>query len=304
MWSRRLSDTNELATARPLTRDEVVAELTGPGQSHALERVQVGETAVRAFRNAPRSLGQLFADTRSDQGFIVYEDERWTFDEAWRDAARIAELLARDYGVGKGDRVGISMRNFPEWILAFTAVTSLGAIAVAMNALWRPEEMEYGLRDSGAKVLFADQERLDRLAECSSDLDIRVIAVRPKERRSSASCGGCWTASARSRCRRPRSCRMIQPPSSTPLGRPAGPKGVVSSHRNVISALFSWELDGLVGAADDGDRARGAGQPAGHPAGGAAVPRHRIARRLPVLLPRPAEDRLHVQVGSARPPRP
>ncbi len=181
MWSRRLSDTNELAAARPLTRDEVVAELTGPGQSHALERVVVGETTVRASANAPRSLGQLFKDTRSDQGFIVYEDERWTFDEAWRDAARIAELLARDYGVGKGDRVGISMRNFPEWILAFTAVTSLGAIAVAMNALWRPEEMEYGLRDSGAKVLFADQERLDRLAECSSDLDIRVIAVRPKE---------------------------------------------------------------------------------------------------------------------------
>jgi long-chain acyl-CoA synthetase len=247
MWSRRLSETNELAAARPLTRDEVVAELTGPGQSHALERVLVGEIPVRAFRNAPRSLGQLFADTRSDQGFIVYEDERWTFDEAWRDAARIAELLARDYGVGKGDRVGISMRNFPEWILAFTAVTSLGAIAVAMNALWRPEEMEYGLRDSGAKVLFADQERLDRLAECSSDLDIRVIAVRPKE------------ADERELWRLLDGVGEVEMPAVevTPddpatifytSGSTGRPKGVVSSHRNVISALFSWELDGLVAA--------------------------------------------------------
>jgi long-chain acyl-CoA synthetase len=240
-----LSETNELAAARPLTRDEVVAELTGPGQSHALERVVVGDTTVRAFKNAPRSLGQLFADTRSDQGFIVYEDERWTFDEAWRDAARIAELLARDYGVGKGDRVGISMRNFPEWILAFTAVTSLGAIAVAMNALWRPEEMEYGLRDSGAKVLFADQERLDRLAKCSSDLDIRVIAVRPKE------------ADERDLWRLLDGVGEVEMPGADVApddpatifytsGSTGRPKGVVSSHRNVISALFSWELDGLV----------------------------------------------------------
>src|ERR1700722_6273438 len=245
-WSRRLSETNELA-ARPLTRDEVVAELTGPGQSHALERVLVGETSVRAFRNAPRSLGQLIADTRSDLGFIVYEDERWTFDEAWRDAARIAELLARDYGVGRGDRVGISMRNFPEWILAFTAVTSLGAIAVAMNALWRPEEMEYGLRDSGATVLFADQERLDRLAECSSDLEIRVIAVRPKEPderelwRLLEGVGGVDMPAAE-----------VAPDDPATIfytsGSTGRPKGVVSSHRNVISALFSWELDGLVAA--------------------------------------------------------
>jgi long-chain acyl-CoA synthetase len=247
MWSRRLSETNELAAAKPLTRDEVVAELTGPGQSHALERVAVGETPIRAFKNAPRSLGQLIADTRSDQGFIVYEDERWTFDEAWRDAARIAELLARDYGVGKGDRVGISMRNFPEWILAFTAVTSLGAIAVAMNALWRPEEMEYGLRDSGAKVLFADQDRLDRLAECSSDLDIRVIAVRPKEADERELWG---LLDGVGEVEMPAAEVAPDDPATIfyTSGSTGRPKGVVSSHRNIISALFSWELDGLVAA--------------------------------------------------------
>jgi long-chain acyl-CoA synthetase len=279
-WSRRLSETNELATAGPMTRDEVVAELTGPGQSHALERVLVGETPVRAFRNAPRSLGQLFADTRSDQGFIVYEDERWTFDEAWRDAARIAELLARDYGVGKGDRVGISMRNFPEWILAFTAVTSLGAIAVAMNALWRPEEMEYGLRDSGAKVLFADQERLDRLAECSSDLEIQVIAVRPKE------------ADERELWRLLDGVGEVEMPVAevTPddpatifytSGSTGRPKGVVSSHRNVISALFSWELDGLVGARMMGIEP---GAPASQPATLLAVPLFHVTGSHAVYL--------------------
>ena len=52
------------------------------------------------------------------------------------------------------------MRNYPEWIMVFSAVTSIGGVAVAMNALWQPEEMAYGLQDSGAKVLLADQERL------------------------------------------------------------------------------------------------------------------------------------------------
>ena len=240
-----MSETSQLA--EPLTRDQVVAELTGPGQSHELEPVLVGAATVRAFKNAPKSLRQLFADTRGDATFIVYENERWSFDEAWRDAARIAQLLARDYGVGKGDRVGISMRNFPEWVLAFTAITSLGAIAVALNALWRPEEMEYGLEDSGAKVLFADQERLERLADCSPDLKIQVIAVRPSgpdERELWGlleSIGDVEMPGA-----------DVQPDDPATIfytsGSTGRPKGVVSSQRNIISALFSWELDGLVGA--------------------------------------------------------
>jgi long-chain acyl-CoA synthetase len=240
-----LADSSELPEA--LTRDEVIAELTGPGQSHELEPVLVGAATVRWFKNAPKSLRQLFADTRGDATFIVYENERWSFDQAWRDAARIATLLARDYGVVKGDRVAISMRNFPEWVLAFTAVTSLGAIAVAMNALWRPEEMEYGLEDSGAKVLFADQERLERLADCSADLKVKVIAVRPSghdERELWGLLDGIGDIEMPT--------ADVQPDDPATIfytsGSTGHPKGVVSSQRNIISALFSWELDGLVAA--------------------------------------------------------
>jgi long-chain acyl-CoA synthetase len=240
-----LADSSEAPNT--LTRDEVIAELTGPGQSHELEPVLVGAATVRSFKNAPKSLRQLFADTRGDATFLVYENERWTFDEAWRDAARIATLLARDYGVVKGDRVAISMRNFPEWVLAFTAVTSLGAIAVAMNALWRPEELEYGLEDSGAKVLFADQERLERLADCSPDLKVQVIAVRPSghdERELWGLLEGIGEVDMPA--------VDIQPDDPATIfytsGSTGRPKGVVSSQRNIIAALFSWELDGLVAA--------------------------------------------------------
>jgi long-chain acyl-CoA synthetase len=82
------------------------------------------------------------------------------------------------HGIAKGDRVAISMRNYPEWIVAFSAITSVGAIAVALNALWQPAELEFALNDSQPKVLFLDQERLVRLAECTPLAGLQLIAVR------------------------------------------------------------------------------------------------------------------------------
>ena len=239
-----MSDTLVLAP-EAITRAAALAELTAPGQPYELEHIVAGGAPIRAFRNAPTNLGQLFAETRSDKPFIVYGDERWTYDEAWRDAARIGQLLTTEYGVRKGDRVAISMRNFPEWILAFTAVTSIGAVAVAMNALWRPDEMEYGLRDSGAKVFFADPERLDRLAETSPDLEVAVIAVRPRAPHPTAPnmkdlLAGVGPADMPAADVHPDDPATIFYTSGS-TGRP---KGVVSSHRNILSALLSWELEG------------------------------------------------------------
>ena len=91
---------------------------------------------------------------------------------------RIAHILIERYGIQVGDRVAISMRNYPEWILTFMAITSIGGVAVAMNSLWKPEEMSYGLRDSGAKLLIADEERIDRFNQIEEKLDIAIISVR------------------------------------------------------------------------------------------------------------------------------
>ncbi len=66
-----MSDTLDLS--KPITRAEAIAELTAPGQPHALEHIVAGGAPIRAFSNAPRNLGQLFFDTRSDKPFIVFE---------------------------------------------------------------------------------------------------------------------------------------------------------------------------------------------------------------------------------------
>ena len=237
-----------MPTPKYATRAEAIAALTAPGQFYELEQMTIRGRSLRVFKNAPASLRELFADAVSDKTFIVYETDRLTFAEAWARAGRIGALLVRDYGVQPGDRVAISMRNYPEWILAFMAVTSIGAIAVAMNALWQPDEMAYGLSDSGAKVLFADQERLDRLAQVTTPLDVKVIAVRATEPVGSVDLNTLLAAAG----------DLDMPPASIApddnamifytSGSTGHPKGVISTHRNVLSALFSWELDLVVGA--------------------------------------------------------
>jgi long-chain acyl-CoA synthetase len=233
-----------------LTREQAIDKLTAPGQPFELETVELYGASCRAFKQAPPTLRALFEDARSDATFIVFDDERYSFEEAYQRAATIAHILVNDFGVGKGDRVAISMRNFPEWIFAFTAVTSIGAIAVAMNALWTPEEMAYGLTDSGAKVLFADAERLERLANCSPAPTIQTIAVRPDAPVEDGTAD--LARLLRDTDRQPMPETDLHPNDPATIlytsGSTGHPKGAVSCHRNIITALLSWELEGQIGA--------------------------------------------------------
>jgi long-chain acyl-CoA synthetase len=138
-------------TEQRLNRAEALQQLTAPGQPFEMRVLDIRGNPCRVYVNAPNSLRELFAENRSEATFFVYEDERYSFESMYQQAATIAAKLVSDYGISQGDRVAISMRNYPEWILAFTAITSIGAIAVAMNALWGPEEMAYGLRHCGAR---------------------------------------------------------------------------------------------------------------------------------------------------------
>ena len=151
--------------------------LTGPGEALELHDIVLQGRTVRAFRHAPASLRAMFEATATALPFLVYEEERYTFAEAWQAAARIAHVLVRDCNVQHGDRVAIAMRNYPEWMLAFTAITSLGAVAVAINSHWQTDELSYGLTDCGAKVLLADPERLERLPTTPLP-GLEVLAVR------------------------------------------------------------------------------------------------------------------------------
>ena len=101
-----------------MTRAEAVATLTAPGQPGELEDIVVRGRRLRAFKNAPPSLRAYYEAYVTDLPFLAYEDERFTFAQAWQQASRIGRVLVHDCGLRPGDRVAISMRNYPEWMLA------------------------------------------------------------------------------------------------------------------------------------------------------------------------------------------
>jgi len=149
-----------------VTHDQLQARLTAPGQLFETEEIPSHGGTVKTWKHAPRDFRALLETSRfhGDKVFLTYEDERITYEEHYRRAATLARRLVDDYGVVKGDRVAIAMRNYPEWVIAFSAALAAGAIAVPLNAWWTPQELEYGLSDSGSKVLIADGERAAGLA--------------------------------------------------------------------------------------------------------------------------------------------
>ena len=71
------------------------------------------------------------------------------------------------------------MRNYPEWLLGYWAIVSVGAVVVGMNAWWIGPEMVYGLNDSAPKVLICDEERLTRVLEHRDQIpDMTFVGVR------------------------------------------------------------------------------------------------------------------------------
>ena len=151
---------------------QIEAMLCAPGQPFEMETIDVEGVPTRCWKNAPPSLAALAQIARShgDKTFLVYEGERVSYDAWFRATATLARHL-HSAGIGKGDRVALAMRNLPEWPVAFFAIVSIGAIAVPLNAWWTGQELAYGLKDSGAKLLIADAERLDRIAPHLGELD-------------------------------------------------------------------------------------------------------------------------------------
>jgi long-chain acyl-CoA synthetase len=145
---------------------QATALLTAPGTRLEMDTVPIRGIPTRVWKNAPPTNREVFLAGRQfgDREFLVYEDDRATFESFARATLKLAAQLQKD-GVEKGDRIAIIMRNLPEWVVAFYAAELCGAIVTPLNAWWTGPELEYGLVDSGTKIAFVDAERLERINE-------------------------------------------------------------------------------------------------------------------------------------------
>ncbi len=167
-----------------MTIAQAHALMTQPGTPLEIEELEIRGVKLKTWKNAPPSLRAVVETGRAhgENIFLVYEDERVSFEAFYRAVAAFAlELQAQ--GVTKGDRVAVIMRNLPEWVVAFYAAASLGAIVTPLNAWWTGPELEYGLTDSGTKVAIMDAERYQRMTEHFANCPdlIRVYVSREND---------------------------------------------------------------------------------------------------------------------------
>ncbi len=227
----------------------VHALLTAPGSMLEVVEADVRGQRLRIWKNAPPTIREIFLAGRAHgaKDFLVYEDERATFEDLARASIAFAHELQKQ-GVAKGDRVAVAMRNLPEWPVAFFGAILAGAVVVPLNAWSTGPELQYMLEDSGAVVAVVDPERLDRIApHLAACPDLRRVYVSRMETPTAGAhrfedvvgTTAAWAALPALDL----PAVALEPDDDATIfytsGTTGKPKGALGTHRNACSTLFA-----------------------------------------------------------------
>lgn len=224
-----------------------VAALTAPGQPFELVEAVVRGVCLPVFRHAPRSLAQLYAAARVHdvRPLAVADGVRLSYAQLLAQAAALAADLSA-HGVGRGVHVGIAMRNCPQWLIAFIAISALGAVPVLLNSRGAAEELAWGLASAACEHLVADERRAELLGRASGarlpGVVTGVTGLTPPWRSfEEIIARDAPHALPATECQ-PDDPAVIMFTSGT-AGRP---KGVVLTHLGMLTALMANQLSAAV----------------------------------------------------------
>ena len=226
--------------------EDIFTSLVSPGAAFELGQATIAGNDYVVINTAPDSMRDFFAkcEGHADKEFLVFQEERYSFGDVWARTKALGHALHAEYDIKKGDRVAIAMRNYPEWIFAYMAILSIGAVAVPLNGWWTGEELDFALRDSGAELIIADQERLERLKDFLPKLGKRAIAVRTKVELADGVDG--YEALMARHAGKDLPQIEISPEDDAAIlytsGSTGHPKGAVSSQRAILTAIYTWNL--------------------------------------------------------------
>jgi long-chain acyl-CoA synthetase len=234
-----------------LTFEQAVAELTRQDGEFPIAEKSIRGVPHLVFRDLHENLHDYYkagVKEFGDREFIVYDSVRLTYREAYAQAAAIGDQLVHRFGIEKGDRVAIGARNYPEWIIAFLAVTSIGAISVSLNGWWTGEELEYGLQEVGARLVFLDRQRWERLADRLPRLGIQPVGIHWDGELPDGVIS--FDDLLRDGGGQPMpEVEMTADDDTTILftsGTTGFPKGAVGTHRGILTTMASWAYLGRI----------------------------------------------------------
>jgi long-chain acyl-CoA synthetase len=127
------------------------------------------------------NLAQNLIDTAAKDGThpaLRMDEAHLTYDE-FRDAALRVAASLQSRGIDPGDRVGMVLPNVLSFPIVFYGALLAGAAVVPMNPLLKAREIEYYLRDSGARIVVAGEQSAEPATEAACTVGIEDVTVGP-----------------------------------------------------------------------------------------------------------------------------
>src|SRR5882724_8539729 len=237
------------------TNATLAAQLTAPGAEFEIVERLVRGIPTRVYAGGPQTLRDvLLASTAfGDRDYLVYGTERCTYAEHLRQVAGRAGRLVTYYGLRKGDRIAVTMRNYPEWSAICYAAWTAGLVVVPLNAWWTAAELHYALTDSGARFVVADAERTKLIAPQLPTLGrIPLVEVRGADSAAPGVLRWADLVAAVDNDAVVPDVDVTPDDDATILytsGTTGRPKGAIGTHRNHCTNIRNMALSAAVGAA-------------------------------------------------------
>ncbi|MEA1961988.1 MAG: AMP-binding protein, partial [Bacillota bacterium] len=117
--------------------------------------------------------------SQPEKVYLHFRDDKITYKKLF-EGVNNAGFYLKSLGINPGDRVGLFLKNSPEFLYAWFALNKIGAIMVPINTGFKKEETSYILTNSACKGVIAEQDAIEEIIipaakEASS---IEWIAVR------------------------------------------------------------------------------------------------------------------------------
>jgi long-chain acyl-CoA synthetase len=116
----------------------------------------------------------LSAEKNASKIAVFWGEQELTFSQVAARSRWLANELVSRYQIKPGDRIGLWLKNCPEFVSILFAIFEAGGVVVPVNNFLKPDEVGFILRDAGAKMLFSEQamaEGLGRLRQIIPGLE-------------------------------------------------------------------------------------------------------------------------------------
>ena len=193
-----------------------------------------------AFTLGNMNLATVFASSaqkNASKPAIYWGDQEFSFEMIWTQSLRLAELLQTRFTVRPGERVGLWLKNCPEFVPALFAIFHAQAAVVPISNFFKPDEVSHILSDAGIDMLITDAS--------TAEAQTRLVAGHPGlkvwqvDEFAQMSSGGVPVRAESLTSRAEESDLAVIIYTSGTTGRP---KGAMLSHGNLLSNVESCRI--------------------------------------------------------------